>query len=184
MIFIHLTPTGNNVDGKVADLKLTYRLPGSSEPHTETITLAYPNDPTETPTDTYLSTPEMAERYAMYNVFLGLRFATVSYNASCATAALQSTRTAAQTWNATHEDPDIAADIQLLDMYIANLAERGAYADTSIATCGADNPYGDEPGYYYGDDQQVYGCSAGGNSRGPVLLLIAAVFVTRRRRRR
>jgi Ca-activated chloride channel family protein len=183
MIFIHLTPTGNNVDGKVADLKLTYRLPGSTETHTETITLAYPNDPSETPADTYLSTPEMAERYAMYNVFLGLRFATVSYDASCATAALQSTRTAAQTWNATHEDPDLAADIQLLDMYIANLAEIGGSAETSIATCGAENPYGDDPGYYYGDDQQVYGCSAGGNPRGLVLVLIAAVFVARRRRR-
>jgi len=97
-------------------------------------------------------------------------------------AATSSTRTAAQTWNATHEDPDIAADIQLLDMYIANLGERGASADTSISACGAENPYGEDPGYYYGDDQQVYGCSVGGNPRGLVLVLVAAGFVIRRRR--
>jgi Ca-activated chloride channel family protein len=184
MIFIHLTPTGNNVDGKVADLELTYRLPGSSETVTETVTLAYPNDPVETPTETYLSAPEMAERYAMYNVFLGLRFATNAYSTSCAAAALRSTRAAAETWNATHEDPDIAADIQLIDMYLGNLAEKGGTAETSIDSCGAENPYGDEPGYYYGDDQHVHACSAGGKPRGAVLVLVAAALVVRPRRRR
>jgi Ca-activated chloride channel family protein len=183
MIFIQLTPTGHNVDGKVADLKLTYRLPGSTEQITENVTLAYPNDPEETPAETYLSAPEMAERYAMYNVFLGLRYAASSYNASCAAAGLRATRSAAQTWNATHEDPDIAADIELMDMYIGNLVERGAYSDTSIESCGAGdgNDYGE--GHDYGDDQQVYACSAGGNPRGAVLVLVAAALVVRRRRR-
>lgn len=183
MLFIQLTPTGNNVDGKVSDLTLTYRLPGTSEQITETVTLAYPHEPSETPAETYLSVPEMAERYAMYNVFLGLRFATMAYDASCATAALRATRTAAEAWNATHEDPDIAADIELIDMYIGNLAEQAGTYEASLSSCGADDPYGEDGHYYGGDDQHAYGCSASGNSRGLVLVLFAAAFVARRRRR-
>jgi hypothetical protein len=182
MIFINVRPTGNNVDGKVADLELSYRLPGSTETLTQTITLAYPNAPTETPTDTYLSKPEMAERYAMYNVFLGLRFATRAYDRSCAAAALTATRANAVTWNATHEDPDIAADIELMDMYLANLREHGTTSEASLATCGGDNPYG-EGGYYY-DDHAHMGCSAGGkSSRGLVIVVFAATIAVRRRRR-
>jgi Ca-activated chloride channel homolog len=178
MIFINLTPTGHNVDGKVADLRLTYRLPGTSEQITEAITLAYPHDPGETPADTYLSTPEMAERYAMYNTFLGLRFATRT-SPDCAAAALQATRSAAHAWNQLHEDPDIAADIQLIDMYLANLRAYHTVAETSLTTCGADYPYGDDA--YWGHDHGHYhGCSTG----KPVhaLPLVLALFGLRRRR--
>jgi len=183
MIYIHLTPTGHNVDGKVADLKLTYRLPGSTETITDTVTLAYPFDPAEVPTDTYLSTPEMAKRFAMYNTFLGLRFATKAYDRSCARAALNTTRAELVKWNTTHEDPDVLADLQLIDMYLSNLGEYGTTTETTLSACGADNPYSDDPGYYgYGDDQ-VMACSAGKSSRGFVFVLIAGIAVMRRRRR-
>jgi len=183
MLFIHLTPTGNNVDGKVADLKLTYRLPGSSEVITQNVTLAYPNDPSEIPADTYLSAPEMAERYAMYNIFLGLRFATESYDNNCAAAALNSIKSNATTWNATHEDPDIAADLQLIDLYLTNLHTYGAAGETTLDTCsGASDPYGND-GMYYGDDYSGAACSAGGNSRGLLPILLAVGIVIRRRRR-
>jgi Ca-activated chloride channel family protein len=185
MLFIHLTPTGNNIDGKVADIKLTYRLPGSSEVLTQNVTLAYPNDPSETPEQPYLSAPEMSERYAMYNVFLGLRFATRTYSPSCAAAALRATRENAVAWQAGHNDPDIAADITLIDRYIENL---GATTEQGLDACGATDPYTDDPygndGYYeggYGDD--TVGCSAGGNSRGLLPIAVAAVLGLRRRRR-
>ncbi len=182
-IFINLTPTQDNVDGKVADIKLSYRLPGSTETVTETITLAYPADGTETPAETYLSRPEMAERYAMYNVFLGLRFATRAYDRSCAAAALSATRANAMTWNATHEDPDIAGDIQLIDMYLANLREYGTTTDAALASCGAENPYENEGGYYH-DDHAHMGCSTTGkSSRSLVIVLLAAMVAVRRRRR-
>ncbi|HUS32819.1 MAG TPA: VWA domain-containing protein [Kofleriaceae bacterium] len=185
MLFIHLTPTGQNgPDGKVADLTLTYRLPGSSEIQTQTITLAYPNEPSEIPADTYLSTPEMAERYAMYNIFLGLRMATNAYDYNCAASTLNAVKTSAQTWNSTHEDPDIAADIQLIDLYLTNLRTYGGTGDTASGTCASD-PYGDDYGDgYYGDDTYNGACmSAGGNSRGVVLIVLAVAFVVRRRRR-
>jgi Ca-activated chloride channel family protein len=183
MLFVHLTPTGNNTDGTVADLELSYRLPGASQITTQRITLAYPNDPAETPSETYLSMPEMAERYAMYNVFLGLRFATQAYDFNCATSALQATRANAAAWNTTHEDPDITADIALIDMYIANLRTHGASAtDSSLATCGADNPYGDGEGYGGGGHDHQYACSAGGNPRAVLVIALAGLLAIRRRR--
>lgn len=180
MLFVHLTPTGNNIDGKVADIKLTYRLPGSSEVLTQNVTLAYPNDPSETPEQPYLSAPEMSERYAMYNLFLGLRFATRAYSPSCAAAALRTTRENAVAWQAGHEDPDIAADIMLIDRYLENL---GATGEQSLDQCDAADPYGEDP-YYgggYGDD--TVGCSAGGNPRGLLPIAVAAALGLRRRRR-
>jgi len=181
MLFVHLTPTGNNIDGKVADIKLTYRLPGSSEVLTQDVTLAYPNDPSETPEQPYLSAPEMSERYAMYNMFLGLRFATRSYSPSCAAAALGATRANAVAWQASHEDPDIAADITLIDRYLENL---GATGEQALDQCGADDPYTNDGYYYgggYGDD--MVACSAGGNPRGLLPIAVAALLGLRRRRR-
>lgn len=188
MIFIELTPTGANVDGKVAELYLTYRLPGTTETITEHITLAYPFDPAETPAETYLSKPEMAERYAMYNLFLGLRIATNAYDRSCAAAALEAARANAVTWNATREDPDIAADIELIDLYLANLAEHGTAYAADLASCGFDDIYTNDPSYgggYHGHgDDHVHGCSATGNSsRGLVIVLIGLAFAVRRARR-
>ena len=181
MLFIHLTPTGNNIDGKVADIKLTYRLPGSSEVLTQDVTLAYPNDPSETPETPYLSAPEMSERYAMYNVFLGLRLATRSYSPSCAAAALRTTRANAVAWQVGHDDPDITADIALIDRYLENL---GATGEQALDQCRAADPYGDDGYYYgggYGDDMAA--CSAGGNPRGLLPIAVAAVLGLRRRRR-
>jgi Ca-activated chloride channel family protein len=186
MLFIHLTPTGHNVDGKVADLELSYRLPGSSEIITQRITLAYPHEPAETPSETYLSAPEMAERYAMYNVFLGLRFATQAYDFNCAAAALHATKANASAWNTKHEDPDITADIALIDMYIANLRAHGATAEAALSTCaGADNPYGDDViDDHDGGHGHHHACSAGGNPRSLVVVLLAGLLAARRRRSR
>src|SRR5262249_38208866 len=39
MLFIHIDPTGNNPDGKVADLTLTYHLPGSAQIIAQSVTL-------------------------------------------------------------------------------------------------------------------------------------------------
>lgn len=185
MLFVQLEPTGLGGDGTVAVLELSYRLPGTSEVVTQQITLAYPHDPAEVPTDTYLSVPEMAERYAMYNTFLGLRYATRAalHDYGCAIAALERTKAGALAWNARHEDPDIAADIELIDMFIANLyAHGGAVYEPSLAHCGVDL-YEDD-GYPYGDhDVHYHGlCSAGGGSGGWLVIALAGLFAVRRRR--
>jgi Ca-activated chloride channel family protein len=189
MIFIHLEPTAN-ATSKIADLRLTYRVPGSTETVTQNVALDYAADPLETPDDPYLSGAEMAERYAMYNLFLGFRAATSSYDGSCAAAALLATRANAVAWAERHPDPDIDADLVLLDMFVANLRNRGATQERDLATCpAADDPYG-EPGYeepWTGEDHHHghYGCmSASKGGAGWMVLVGATLFVAVGRRRR
>ena len=192
MLFIALTPTGTNPpDGKVADLTLTYHTPGSTTPITQTVTLAYPNDPTVTPDPPYLSAPEMAPRFAMYNMFLGLRAATqLETTPTCAAAALEATRAAATAWNQTQENPDIASDLTLVQEFITNLAAVGAdtTGEYTPSTCAqpVDRP-GDDPAYQPVPSQPYGGgylCSAGGKpfAFAPIALALLAVILRRRRR--
>ncbi|HEY1551728.1 MAG TPA: VWA domain-containing protein [Kofleriaceae bacterium] len=195
MLFIALTPTGDNPsDGKVADLTLTYTMPGASAPTTQQVTLAYPNDPSETPDPPYLSAPEMAPRFAMYNMFLGLRSATqlAPGTPTCAAVALQSTQAAATAWNQTQENPDIAADLTLVSEFLANLSAIGAdvSGQYNASTCayggyypGDDGPPG--PVDYPGDSQETgFMCNA---ASAPMFaftpIALAALAALRRRRR-
>ncbi len=190
MIFIQLDPTAHEA-GKVATITLSYRLPNSTERFNHTVTLDYDRDPTELLEQPYLSYPGMAERYAMYNLFLGFRLATeyAARDWSCAAAALTATRQAAVAWNLTHEDPDIGLDLALMDMFLANLRASGASGDVALASCSTGDPY--PPGYpddQWGDDQydnQYRGCSTA-RGRGGVggLVMLAAVLVGLRRRAR
>ncbi len=189
MIFIHLEPT-SDATSKVADLKLSYRPPGSTERITQTVSLDYANEPLATPEDPYLSGTEMAERYAMYNLFLGLRQATNSYDPNCAAAALIATRTNAAAWNERHADPDTAADLMLIDQYLGNLRAHGATAETSASldSCPqATDPYYPEPGHGdgYGNDvaEPVMLCSSSKASAGWLVMLGAVLLTVRRRRR-
>jgi Ca-activated chloride channel homolog len=191
MLFIALTPTGMNPpDGKVADLTLTYHAPGSATPITQTITLAYPNDPTVTPDPPYLSAPEMAPRFAMYNMFLGLRAATqLESTPTCAAVALEATRAAATAWNATQENPDIASDLTLVNEFITNLGAVGAdttgeYTPSNCST----GPYNGGDDFFPEDPEPSYNegylCSAGGKPIAFAPIALAALAVLRRRRRR
>ena len=188
MIFIKVIPTGNNPTNKVADLTLNYRVPGSGEVMTQTVTLQYPTDGSETVEAPYLSAPEMAKRYAMYNLFLGLRDAIQQTTyPSCALATLTAIKEHAVAWNATREDPDIADDISLLDKFSTNLTAVGAYPGLDPNNCygggwegGDDLPYDDTPGY--GDDT-YRACSTSGSPGWLALVGLALVTVRRRRRR-
>ncbi|MFN0246107.1 MAG: vWA domain-containing protein [Kofleriaceae bacterium] len=189
MIFIHLEPTAN-ATSKIADLRLTYRVPGTTETVTQNVALDYAADPLETPDDPYLSGAEMAERYAMYNLFLGFRAATNAYDGSCAASTLLATRANAVAWAERHPDPDIDADLVLLDMFVSNLRNSGATQERDLATCpAADEPYG-EPGYpepWTGEDHHhgQFGCmSASKGGAGWMVLVGATLFVAVGRRRR
>ena len=187
MIFVPLTPIAGN-DGKVADITLSYRLPNTTQKILQTVTLDYAADPSDTPEQPYLSSPEMSERYAMYNMYLGLHQATEAQSLGCALSILQATRAAAMTWNAAHEDPDIADDLTLVDQYLANLSARGEYATyngvypppSSCAVATPEPPYGDPMPV---DDVYVHGCSTGGPTGG-LTVMLGALLVLRRRRRR
>ena len=192
MLFIHIDPTGLNNDGKVADLTLTYRLPGSAEVKSQTVTLSYTNDPNETPDDPYLSQPEMAPRFAMYNMFLGFREAVQNPNYNCAGVALRAMQTSAKAWNATRENADIAADLTLVSEYLRNLVANGASSDTTLdaSSCAyagggyGSGGYGEGDGWGNGDEQPV-GCysASHGNTRWSFALIAIAALWNRRRRR-
>jgi Ca-activated chloride channel family protein len=188
MIFVHLEPTGD-ATSKVATLKISYRPPGSTERISDSVTLDYAADPLETPDDPYLSGTEMAERFAMYNIYLGLRQATMSTSVNCAAQALIATRNNAVAWNTRHEDPDTAADLELMDQYLENLRTHGATSETpaTLSSCPqAEDPYYPEGGGYdYGDDtaEPVMLCSSSKGSAG-WLVMLGAVLLTIRRRRR
>ena len=182
MIFLHLTPVAGNT-GRVADVTMSYRAPGSQDRISQTVALDYGSDPADTPDQPYLSAPEMAERYAMYNMFLGIRAATRSHDRGCAAATLDATRDAAAAWNRSHEDPDIAADLALVDQYLANLGARPETGgELSVAEClTASAPYEPRPVDRYPRDG--FACSAGGASGGaPILVAALAVWRARRRR--
>jgi MYXO-CTERM domain-containing protein len=188
MIFIRLDPTAA-ATGKVSDLTLTYRMPGSQEIITHTVSLDYNREPTEELADPHLSYPEMAERYAMYNLFLGFRLATTQaaegdYN--CAASILSTTRSNAQLWNQAHgNDPDIAADIVLADMFLENLRAAGATGETSLSQCPtASDPYPYDEGYGHDDyGYQPMACSSTKPNAGWLLVLGVLGLVIRRRRR-
>ena len=131
----------------------------------------------------------MAPRFAMYNMFLGLRAATES-DIDCASAALLSTKSAATSWLETHEDADLGSDVKLVDEYLANLEAAGATAtdDSGLSACAVgSDPYGPPT---YGDGppggvaREPMACAAGGNGAGwMALLAVGGLAVARRRRR-
>jgi Ca-activated chloride channel family protein len=183
MIFIDLTPDGTT--GRVASVTLSYRTPGSPERISQSIALDYASDPRVTPEQPYLSAPEVAERYAMYNMFLGIRAATRS-SLPCALSVLGATHAAATEWNRTHEDPDLAADIVLVEQYQANLRAHGADR-TEARGCpvvGPDPvPFPVEP-IDEGGRTPLYACSTGGAGTGlPIALGMLVALAVRRRRR-
>ncbi|HEY6037637.1 MAG TPA: VWA domain-containing protein [Kofleriaceae bacterium] len=194
MLFIHIDPTGFNPDGKVADLTRTYRVPGDATLESQTVTLQYANDPNETPEVPYLSQPEMAPRFAMYNAFLGFRAAVQDTNYNCAAVTLRALQAAMTAWNATHENPDIAADLTLVTEYLANLQAYGASQDTTLTptTCqnyggGYGDGYGsDDPGGDYNSNYPNQGCysASRGTSGGFALIGLAAFAAVRRRNKR
>jgi len=193
MLFIHIDPTGVNPDGKVADLTLTYRVPGAADVKSQTITLQYANDPNETPDVPYLSQPEMAPRFAMYNAFLGFRAAVQDTNYNCAAVTLRALKASATAWNTTHENADIAADLTLVDEYLANLATYGASQDTTLTASTCQNYGGGGDGDGYGSDdpppghdnfpnQGCYSASRGTSGGFALIGLTLAITIRRRRR--
>ena len=195
MLFIHIDPTANNSDGSVANLTLSYREPGSGTIKTQHVRLTYALDPTQPPDEVYLSQPEMAPRFAMYNMYLGFRAAVTETNYDCAVVSLRALKAAATAWNVSHENLDIVADLKLVDEYIANLGVHGAALATPMdaTTCrtygGGGGGYGSgEYGDgYYGGGEDTAGCASatrGGTGGLVVAVMIGAVLRRARRNRR
>lgn len=187
MIFIDMVPSTNRA-GTVATLSLSYRLPGQSERITHEITLDYDRDPQQQLEEPYLSYPGMAERYAMFNMFLGLDRATkyAAYSPGCALATLDATQRYGSGWAEAHPaDLDMAADLGLVDQFRQLLALQGT-EPVGLATCAdVDGPQpidGDPVGDDWDGHEAHYGCSSSRGSAGWLVLVVGALFLRRRRR--
>jgi Ca-activated chloride channel family protein len=185
-IFVDLYPVRNAIDdGQVAQVSVSYRLPGSSEVITQTVDLTSTNPPGELSAETYVSTQAMMEHYAAYNLFLGLREATrlAAYNYDCALSALTALRDSATRFNSVFADPDVTADIALIDQFSQNLIAAGADSEAA-PTQGQCRGYFDDGGDTIADGG-AYGCADSGAGRGGAmtLLLVAAALLGVRRSR-
>lgn len=158
-LFIHATGEG----AQVATFDVTFKTDGTQAQH---VTLAASDA-----SDVY------GADLAVYNLYLGLRFATEA-GAPCATPVLRALRTAAVAWNEQNAsaDADLTDDLSLIDQFLHNVAtsDNGQTLDT----CAADKPY-EDPAYGY----EPMPCSAGGKPSGLAPLLLAFALLRRRRLR-
>jgi Ca-activated chloride channel homolog len=187
-LFVSLLPESGSpwrVGGRVADVLLSYRLPGSSEILTQRVSVE--REESSESSDPWLSAESMREHYAMYSMYLGLREATrnAAWSYDCAAAALDRLDRRAATWNQEAADEDIEADRALIARFRGNLAELGArpVAGDYPATCPAQPP---ADGYYPYDDTEYHPtyCSAAGGGGGSWLVALALLVGLAQRRRR
>ena len=186
-LFVSMLPTSGSPweqSGAVAELALGYRLPGSSEVLRQRV--AVTSQASAGAGDPWLSAESMAEHYAMYSMYRGLREATrhAAWSYPCALSALDRLDRAAASWNQEAADEDIEADRALVARFRANLAALGAepVAGDYAASCPSDpglEPYPDDAVY-----RDQYACSAAGGGRGSWLLALAALAALAHLRRR
>lgn len=201
-LFVTMVPASGSVwdlRGAVAALHVRYRLPDSDQVIDQDLTVtsqAQPGD-VDAPGNVWLSHEAMAEHYSMYSMLLGLREATQRASwgqPRCALGTLEALDSSAAAWQTEFNDPDIAADRELVGEFEGNLRALGvpepvSDLDTTCASEGGyDGGYGGgdttDPQPYYGPDA----CSAGGGTAGLGSLALVAVALVvpagRRRRRR
>jgi Ca-activated chloride channel family protein len=175
-LFIDMQPLEGSFEGEtMATVRVSYRLPDSDELVTQEITVDNPIRG-EIPAAGYVSHEEMLEAYAMYNAFLGLREGAqlAEYDYNCAAHSLEALEDSLAQWNERAEDPDLDADLVLVEQFLANLEARGAQG----ASCG-------EEIYYDDVYEEPMPCSIaqGREGAGSVLLLLLAIASMRRRPR-
>jgi Ca-activated chloride channel family protein len=186
-LFIEMQPIEGLATGEIAEVRMRYRPLDSEEYVEQSILVSSPADPDVSPDNAFYSHEAMSKQHAMYNIYLGLRAAAdrAEYDYTCAQTQLRDLDARAATWNLELKDADIEADRALIQMFRANLRERGAQDVPEGQSCeGYGYPVDD---VYY--NEGPYGCSAGGSGgagAGMVMLLLcsaALVWASRRRAR-
>lgn len=192
-IFVNLVPMDAWQDAtdphRAAEIKLSYRLAGSEERVEQTVVVQNPLDPGVAEEMPYASHEAIEKNQAVYNAFLGLRQACreaeTSYNH--ALWVLQALRSSATAWNDERGDADIAADLDLIDQFAANLEADGAYPvdpSTDPWSCDQEGTCGD-PVYDEDDSGGFFFCSTGhARDTSPVVMALLLVLLGAWRRRR
>ncbi len=171
-LFIEMQRRQGSFSGEaMATIQASYRLPGSDEIVSQEIVVDNPFREQE-PEAGYVSHIEMLEAYAMYNVFLGLRQASVEAQSdyNCALQTIEELSVATTKWSENNPDYDLSADLVLMRQFSDNLMAKGAES----YLCGQGYP----------DEEIIRHCSAGGGTGGMLgfgMVLLALVWVRRRR---
>jgi Ca-activated chloride channel family protein len=188
-LFLEMLPGPATTAGPIAEVRMRYRTVEGGEMIEQAILVDNPASPDVPPEDAYYSHVAMAKQHAMYNLFLGLRAAAeqADSNYTCALERLGDLDARAESWNTELGDDDIAADRELMALFMDNLRQAGAQEVPEGQTCDTywgDYPYGDD--VYYDDGMA---CSAGGNAgagAGLAMMLLwggALAWASRRARR-
>lgn len=187
-LFIEMQPIEVMAPGDIAEVRMRYRPVDGEEYVEQSIPVRHPADPSISPEDAYYSHEAMSKQYAMYNIYLGLRFAADEAAASyynCALATLRDLDARAAIWNRELDDRDIDADRELMQMFVENLRWQGAQEVPEGQACESyyePVPVDDVVDYNEGS----FGCSAGGGGTGAgvlMMLLCSAALVWAGRRR-
>ena len=72
--------------------------------------------------------------------------------------------------------------MNLIELFIANVRAAATGYEATLAECGADDLYTNDPSYYGGDHAHFHGCSTRGASKSGIAL-VAVMLVSLRRRR-
>lgn len=170
-IFVELERADD--DDGVIDVALAYRAPGEGEARAVEVTLDAPPRDDEAP---HYSHPAMAERMAIYNIYRGLHQVTseAEWSHDCALVKVERLRRAVEGWNAEADDPDVAADLELIARLAENLRAAGARGDVDDGSC--EDPMVDS----------YVGCTAGGpgGALGIATVLLLAWRAGRSKRKR
>lgn len=174
---------------RVAELRMTYRLPDSGLMVEQVVTVNNPDTPGAELEQPYYSHQAIEKNYAMYNMYLGLKDAATraDYSHNEALWVLEQLEARGSAWNLEMSDEDIEADLLLVDQFMENLIARGAWA---VNPTDPDDPNNDVCTYggCEGDDTSYgfWSCStANAADFAPVALalaLLGLLGLIRRRR--
>jgi Ca-activated chloride channel homolog len=183
VVFVRVRLPELTAGAELAKIALSYRLPGSTERLRQETTVNTLPPPTSS--EDQVSHAAMRKQVAMYNLFVGLKLATEFASGSqqaCAMTALGQVSRAASMWNLAVADPDIAADLALVDHFAANLTTLGFQPSAQpVSVCRDQGP---APVLIdNGDDyREGVACSTNGGGGGLVPLALALMLGLRRRR--
>lgn len=187
-LFLELENVGAPAE-ELARVWVSYRLPGQTERLQNLVevgSLALPDGDAPVPA---VSHQAMQKQAAMYELFRGIDASLRYYQQrdACASTVLSATRRSALLWNAEYQDPDIAADLILIEQLQGNIGQ-ALGLPVSPRECNADMNVPEYPDPIDYDDDVYYenhgmACAAGGSAGGLAPLGLALLAVVRLRRR-
>ncbi len=152
--YLELDPTGQTgQNSDLVEVRLTYRNARDGKTYEQVIHLTDPYGTDGPIQEPYCDWPGMDKASAVLFIYKGLHRACeqAEWSYNTALAILLNLKSKAEAWQALAEDTDVAEDLRLIDLFIANLENAGAYP--------VEDDCMQEDGYCEGMDQDMTMCS-------------------------